>query len=182
MKKATKKVVAKNAVKKVVAKKPETTIYEFIVKKVRGQRRKVGVIVGVLDEKHSVVRLGWSRANFSKGDVFDKQRGMNIAIARTKTASPDPVCHSFRNEIARFASRCKRYFKNAQLGVEEYRVQNTAKRPNVTSADSKSDSIPTIPQVLGMIAQVVKAIGNESNVRYHDGIPEYPPEPRNHGE
>jgi hypothetical protein len=103
---------------------PETLI-QFVVKKVNGQPRKVGVLVGRLDKKgllgnglglgNGIVRLGWSRANFGKGDVFDKREALNIAIGRAQARETVPVCHSFKKDMLRFRDRCERYFKGASV-------------------------------------------------------------------
>ena len=103
------------------AKKSPEPLIQFVVKNVKGQRRKVGVIVARLEEFEGVgkmvhkVRLGWSRANFSKGDVFDKHEALKIAIGRTKAFEMVPVCHSFRKDMALFRERCLRYFKGVNL-------------------------------------------------------------------
>jgi len=97
---------------------PETLI-QFVVKKVNGQPRKVGVLVGRLDKKglleNGIVRLGWSRANFGKGDVFNKREALNIAIGRAQARETVPVCHSFKKDMLRFRDRCERYFKGASV-------------------------------------------------------------------
>ena len=90
-------------------------LVQFVVKKVNGQRRKVGVLVGRLDKGGLLeIRLGWSRANFRKGDVFDKGVAMDIAMGRTKAKEFTPICHSFRKDMLYFSDRCMRYFKGAR--------------------------------------------------------------------
>lgn len=97
-------------------------LIQFIVKKVNGQRRKVGVIVARLHDTGTVldgnlrvktIRFGWSRTNFNKGDVFNKEVALNIAMGRAMAKEFTPVCHSFKKDIQFFWERCQRYFKDA---------------------------------------------------------------------
>ena len=118
-KSAKKKTIA---VKKPTMKKTKPTkatvsdgkIHQYIVKTVRGQKQKVGVLVGTID-CFDVVRIGWSKANINAGDKFNKKFGLELATARTKSMNGIvPVPPSIFENAVKFAGRCERYFKNQQ--------------------------------------------------------------------
>ena len=87
-------------------------IHQYIMGNVKGQRQKVGVMVGRKDE-NGVVRIGWSRANVSKGDQFDRDQGIQIAEDRTYAEDFVPAPHSIGGALYNFSGRCQQYFKNA---------------------------------------------------------------------
>ena len=87
----------------------ETMISQHIVKRAKGCKRRVGVMVGRLEGND--INIGWSRTNFNAGDNFDPIHGLNLAIERSKAAAFVPAPHSFRNELYGFQERCARYFK-----------------------------------------------------------------------
>jgi len=92
-------------------------LIQFVVKKVNGQRRRVGVLVArnnrVEGEAMQVVRLGWSKVNLKKGDVFNKDEALKIALGRTRAQEQVPVCHSLMEDMKLFRERCLRYYKGA---------------------------------------------------------------------
>lgn len=74
----------------------------------RGSRRGVVVALPVGNE----VKFGWSFTNFKAGDKFDKERGLQIAVARTvKPAKIDRVPYDVLNAVTKMEERSKRYFK-----------------------------------------------------------------------
>jgi len=97
-------------------------ITQFVMGRVKGQRRRVGIMVGRIDGK-GVVRLGWSRANFSAGDTFDPEHGLGIAMDRTLAHEFVPAPHSMISDLHRFQDRCVRYFKGHK-GMSKVSVQN----------------------------------------------------------
>ena len=130
---------------------------QFIVKKVKGQRRKVGVIVACPTTdpytNFPKVRLGWSRTNFSKGDVFNKKVAMDIAIGRTKSDQIVPICHSFKKDAIRFRERCTRYYKGGL--VDPVLV---APRPRIPRISTKSELqnksvIDTVLDTINVVTQ-----------------------------
>jgi hypothetical protein len=88
-------------------------IHQILVKRVKGQRQKVGVLVGRTDSNNKI-KIGWSRTNIAKGDKFDKNYGLNLAIMRTYAQHTVPVPQSIIKDIVKFRDRCGRYFKNGK--------------------------------------------------------------------
>ena len=88
-------------------------IMQYVKANVKGQKRKVGVLVGQLNDKGQIV-MGWSKANASLGDKFDKKYGINLAVNRTCSEQILPYPVSFRKEASKFEDRCLRYFKNGE--------------------------------------------------------------------
>ena len=84
-------------------------IHQYIVKRVGGQKQKVAVFVG-RKSAHGSIKIGWSKANISAGDKFDKKFGVKLALERTKAEFielPPSICIDAQN----FARRCQKYFK-----------------------------------------------------------------------
>lgn len=74
----------------------------------RGSRRGVVVALPVGNE----VKFGWSFTNFKAGDKFDKERGLQIAVARTtKPSKLGQVPHDVVKACCRLEERSRRYFK-----------------------------------------------------------------------
>lgn len=84
-------------------------IHQYIMDKVGGRRQKVGIMVGMLDDKGRV-KIGWSRTNINAGDKFDKQRGMNMSIARSNAKTNVKAPMSIKGHLEMFAKRCNKYF------------------------------------------------------------------------
>ena len=89
-------------------------IHQYVLRNVNGQRKTVGVLVGKL--VNGRVKIGWSKANTSLGDSFDKKFGLNLALERTKADDTVPLPHSMKKDGYRFQDRCCRYFKDACRG------------------------------------------------------------------
>ena len=129
------KMDSRICVPKPKAPKPNEPLIQFVVKKVNGQPRKVGVLVArhdfvvTLGKESGVVRLGWSRANFRKGDRFDKGVALNIALGRTHASEFTPICHSFRKDMQAFSDRCMRYFKGVRAVDKITIAPQTPKKP-----------------------------------------------------
>ena len=95
-----------------VKKKPQVTkIHQYVMGRAQGCRRKVGVLVGILDGNQHI-RIGWSRVNFNAGDKFDQERGLKLAEERTKAFSFVSAPHSLKRDLKSFSARCARYFKD----------------------------------------------------------------------
>ena len=88
------------------------TIHQHIVKRVGGQKRKVGVMFGCLNADGDI-RIGWSRANISAGDKFKPDHGLKLAIERTCASKFVPAPPSILADLLMFQARCVRYFKGA---------------------------------------------------------------------
>lgn len=74
--------------------------------------RLKGALRGVLvaDQVGNEIQIGWSYAH--ENDVFDKQRGINIAKSRmAKPCNPTMVPHKVRKEMEKFQERALKYFK-----------------------------------------------------------------------
>jgi hypothetical protein len=106
--------VQKPSMKPTKATISDGKIHQYIMKTVRGQKQKVGVLVGTIDV-FNVVRIGWSKTNINAGDKFNKKFGLELATARTKSMNGIvPVPPSIFENAVKFAGRCERYFKNQQ--------------------------------------------------------------------
>lgn len=90
-------------------------IVEYIKQNKKGQRVKSGVLVAVQND--GVIRIGWSKCNFKLGDVFDKDEGYKLALARTQPeyeAFSKSAPSTIKKQIRALASRSIRYFKGAK--------------------------------------------------------------------
>jgi hypothetical protein len=109
-------------------------IHQILVKRVKGQRQRVGVLVGRIDSDNKI-KIGWSRTNVSK-DKFDKNYGLNLAIMRTYAQNTVPVPQSIIKDIVKFRDRCRRYFKGGKglySGTDAITVQPQRTRLTVQS-------------------------------------------------
>ena len=106
----TRKTTTKKTPKK---KTPLTIIHQKVIKKVQGQRQRVGVLVGRLDKK-GFVRLGWSRVNINGGDKLNPKYAYELALERTKAEEIVPVPPSLAGDMYDFSNRCASYFQNAK--------------------------------------------------------------------
>jgi len=89
----------------------QNRIHQYITKGAGHRKKIVGVLVGEMIDQR--IHIGWSRANGSKGDKFDRNYGMNLAIERLKAKETVAVPHSIVDAVVKFQSRCHRYFKEA---------------------------------------------------------------------
>jgi len=113
--------------KKIKKVEPNDVIHQFVVKNVNGCKRRVGILVG--KRVGNTVKIGWSRANAKRGDKFDREMGMKLAIERTKADETVPMPHSMAGEAYDFRHRCIRYFKDAssisKIAVQPISVEET---------------------------------------------------------
>jgi len=73
----------------------------------RGERR--GVVVAMpVDGK---VKIGWSFTNLKAGDTFDKERGLQIAVARISVPTTATIPHDVEPVLKEMKARAKKYFK-----------------------------------------------------------------------
>lgn len=80
----------------------------------RGSRRGVAVALPVGNE----VKFGWSFTNLKAGDKFDKETGLQIAVARaTKPCKIKQVPYDALKAICRLEERSRRYFKQIAPAV-----------------------------------------------------------------
>jgi len=86
-------------------------IDQYIIGRVGGQRQKVGIMVGTIDDK-GMVKIGWSRANINAGDKFNKDRGLALAHSRSNAKTNVKAPMSIRDDLERFSKRCNKYFEN----------------------------------------------------------------------
>jgi hypothetical protein len=91
-------------------------IHQYVKKVINGHRQTVGLMLAQKDEG-GVVRIGWSKVAVTKGDRFDKERGMQIAEGRinsNKSLSNVVFPRSMEKDLANFQKRCDRYFKDSK--------------------------------------------------------------------
>jgi len=93
--------------------KKVTQISQYLYKKVKGHRQRIGVMVADID-KDGYVKYGWSRVNLNSGDKFDPKVGLNLAIERLKAKETVPIPPSIFTDMYIFKRRCQRYFKDAK--------------------------------------------------------------------
>ena len=90
------------------------TIHQFIHGKGSRRDQHVGVLLATNEE--GIVVITGSKAKLSAGDKFDPKEGLRIATSRqhkVRDGRDNKVAASFKEDLARFESRCKRYFKDA---------------------------------------------------------------------
>jgi len=96
-------------------------IFEYIRRRKGGKTIKVGIVLALTDEDHGVIKVGWSKCNFSvqHGDIFNASKGIELAKSRarkeTPTTTPLPSC--IRKQYRQFCARAVRYFKNAHTMI-----------------------------------------------------------------
>ena len=90
------------------------TIHQYVKRNVNGNKQIVGVLLGGMgDDK--IIRIGWSKTAVSRGDRFDRDRGMKIAEGRmTRSVKGVTVPHSMKKDAKEFRKRCRRYFQDSQ--------------------------------------------------------------------
>lgn len=87
----------------------QTEIFEYV----KTKRGRVGVLLGTM--KDDVIRIGWSRCNTKRCDVFDPKEGIKLAKHRaTNDFNTYPIPQSLNKQARKFSSRCLRYFQNAK--------------------------------------------------------------------
>ena len=91
---------------------PDTRIFEYIRRRKSGKVAKVGVIVGM--NVDGVIRIGWSKCNFKKGDKFNSAEGLKIAQDRVHEIGNVPhTPNCIRRQVRQFGARAVRYFQSA---------------------------------------------------------------------
>ena len=73
--------------------------------------QKVGVVVACKFEGNDNVVIGHSKANLSRGDKFNKDLGLHIAIDRAISNSTAPIPSSILDTVNKMKSRAIKYFK-----------------------------------------------------------------------
>jgi hypothetical protein len=99
-------------------------IFEYIKENDEyGQNRIVGVILAkVVDGE---IRIGWSRTNFNKGDVFDKEEGLRLARGRAEGSIGTPrITRNMFPVVREMQIRALRYFKNGMFFSEKRNFEN----------------------------------------------------------
>lgn len=78
------------------------------------ERAKKGVMVAVpISEKE--VRIGWSLCAFTKGDKYEPEMAMKIAMGRAESGSTDRPAASMLKPLAKFHIRATRYYKDKEV-------------------------------------------------------------------
>ena len=96
---------------------PGNILHEYARNK-RGQ--SVGVLAAVPHHENGSIVIGWSRANTTKGDRFNKAEGLRIALSRSALHRIPVVPHSMVDAYIRFRNRCVKYYKDKQV-LEPFR-------------------------------------------------------------
>jgi hypothetical protein len=90
------------------------------------RRNKKGIIVAKVNYDKKKVSIGWSLCNTTEGDVFDKIRGIQIAIGRMEDNTfklHDLVVDEFlykhipqsmHDDMLKVIDRCKRMLKSSK--------------------------------------------------------------------
>jgi hypothetical protein len=82
------------------------------VRETKGRRfnQLRGVVVAIPDEL-TKFKCGWAYCNFSKGDVFSRERALTIALGRCQHPSSARMPADVVPVYKRVAERATRYFK-----------------------------------------------------------------------
>jgi hypothetical protein len=88
----------------------DTVIYTYI----KNRRGTVGVVLAS-KKANGKVGIGWSRCAVNRGDNFNKETALKIALGRAEKGSVDMPPHSMFKVIASMEDRAKRYFKDAEM-------------------------------------------------------------------
>jgi len=99
---------------------------------------KIGVFVAVPQEDS--VLIGWSLCNTKAGDVFNQNRGIDIAMDRAIKGSVTKVAHSMNKKVTRFIDRAGKYYKDLPLSIAfEYDlyVESPAKQSGASGWDKQ---------------------------------------------
>jgi hypothetical protein len=102
----------------------EKVIHQYIKGEVKGAEQNVGVLVGCIDG-YGIVGIGWSKVAHSRGDKFNRERGLEIAKGRMMTEVTVP--YSLKDDTLKFMRRCKRYFKDMNSFVPVHTIYPTNK-------------------------------------------------------
>ncbi len=83
------------------------------------KNQKVGLLVGLPDDKNEKVLIGFSKCN-TKHDKFDRELAIKIAEARAKKYS-DQLINKYNipfkvmENLPDFMERCGKYFKDKEM-------------------------------------------------------------------
>jgi hypothetical protein len=88
------------------------TITQFLYDK---NDQRIGVLAASGHPLVNRVHIGWSLCAANKGDKFDKERGLQIAIARSERASTVEIPQSIQASFTHFAKRARKYFKDKTI-------------------------------------------------------------------
>ena len=90
----------------------QTYIHEFVLNR---KRQRVGVVLAS-PAPNGEVAIGWSLCNTKKGEKYDNDRGILIALGRARNyGGIDPVPTSLAKTAAFMVGRAKRYFKDKSV-------------------------------------------------------------------
>jgi hypothetical protein len=94
---------------------PNNTIYQYV----RNRRReKVGVVVA-LKRADNTIGLGYSLCALNKGDTFNRETALNIALGRAENF-PHFKCSEIPQSVeagwSEIYDRAVRYFKGDEIG------------------------------------------------------------------
>jgi hypothetical protein len=85
----------------------------YIHQYVKNRNKVSGVVVAVVDPAvTSRVFVGWSSCARSKGDIFDKDRGLQIAVDRALKGTKIDMPRYLESDFLYMADRARRYFKD----------------------------------------------------------------------
>lgn len=94
---------------------PNNTIYQYV----RNRRReKVGVVVAI-KRSDNTVGFGYSLCAINRGDTFNAQTALNIALGRAENFPHfkcDDIPQSVENDWDVIYNRAVRYFKGCEVG------------------------------------------------------------------
>ena len=99
----------------------QVTIHEYV----RERRQVVGVIIGTTVGNE--LRIGWSKTNLKAGDVFEKEEGIRIALARANGEEESPeLPPQMKKQMRQFQIRALRYFKQALFVAPDASIRKWA--------------------------------------------------------
>ena len=93
---------------------PNNTIYQYVRNR---RRQKVGVVVAI--KRHdNTVGFGFSLCATNRGDKFNAQTALNIALGRAENFPhfEGEIPQSVENDWDVIYSRAVRYFKGCEIG------------------------------------------------------------------
>jgi hypothetical protein len=82
--------------------------------KKRKRRRKIGVLVGKLNDKNEIV-VGHSK--WCNRDEYNEELGYHIAVGRAECDSSVPPALSILKRYERFMKRCIKYFRTDKIST-----------------------------------------------------------------
>jgi len=101
-----------------MANPPNNTIFQYVRNR---RRQKVGVVVAV-KRNDNRVGLGYSLCAVNRGDTFNPELALNIALGRAENFPyfEGDIPDSVENDWSEILHRSERYFKDAKIaGTKE---------------------------------------------------------------